>query len=106
MRLCAIYDVPFCAVALPESSAGRVVSFFKPGVDLITRFLPMFFVPALIVLPLSARCNHHTRVPFTGHVLHFLHVRRIVKNLKDPEKVKTIYRYVVRKTSAGSSESF
>lgn len=71
VRLCAIDDAPCCAVALPESSAGRVVSFFKPGVDLITRFLPMFFVPALIVLPLSARCINHTRIPFTDYVLHF-----------------------------------
>ena len=33
----------------------RVVAFFKPGVDLVTRFLPMFYVPAIVVLPLSAR---------------------------------------------------
>lgn len=41
-------------LSLPEATAGQVVNFFKPGTDLITRFLPMFFVPALIVLPLSA----------------------------------------------------
>jgi hypothetical protein len=36
-------------------AAGRVVGFFKPGVDILTRFLPMLFVPALVILPLSAR---------------------------------------------------
>lgn len=38
----------------PDPIRRQVVDFFKPAVDLITRFLPMFFVPALIALPLSA----------------------------------------------------
>lgn len=41
-------------LALPDDASDKVVSFFKPAVDMITRFLPLFFVPALIALPLSA----------------------------------------------------
>jgi len=52
--LVGMFAIFFSLLALPESAASGVVSFFKPGVDLITRFLPMFFVPALVVLPLSA----------------------------------------------------
>ncbi|EKX46332.1 hypothetical protein GUITHDRAFT_138411 [Guillardia theta CCMP2712] len=41
-------------LAIPETAASKVVKFFNPGVTLLNRFLPLFYTPALVVLPLPA----------------------------------------------------
>ena len=40
-------------ISLKDKDADIVVKFMKPGVDLLTTFLPAFFIPALVVSPLS-----------------------------------------------------
>jgi hypothetical protein len=40
-------------IAAGEDKAAHVVKFMQPGVDLLTSFLPAFFIPALVVSPLS-----------------------------------------------------
>ena len=40
-------------VAVSERQSSKVVKFMQPGVDLLTSFLPAFFIPALVVAPLS-----------------------------------------------------
>eukprot|EP00291_Cryptomonas_curvata_P002640 CAMPEP_0172186830 /NCGR_PEP_ID=MMETSP1050-20130122/20986_1 /TAXON_ID=233186 /ORGANISM="Cryptomonas curvata, Strain CCAP979/52" /LENGTH=206 /DNA_ID=CAMNT_0012861057 /DNA_START=165 /DNA_END=781 /DNA_ORIENTATION=+ len=52
--LVGMFVIFFGLLMLKDADAARVMGFFKPGVDLVTRFLPMFYVPALVVLPLSA----------------------------------------------------
>jgi hypothetical protein len=32
-----------------------VTKFFSPGVNLLGKFLPLFYTPALVAVPLSAR---------------------------------------------------
>lgn len=42
-------------VAMGPKRADQVVDFFKPANDLLTSFLPCFFIPGLIVTPLAAQ---------------------------------------------------
>ncbi|EKX42556.1 hypothetical protein GUITHDRAFT_111531 [Guillardia theta CCMP2712] len=42
-------------MSMKEKDAAKVVSFFKPGLDLLTNFLPAFFAPGLIVTPLAMK---------------------------------------------------
>ncbi len=48
-----MFAVLAALVTLEHSSAEKVVEVMKPGVDLLTLFLPAFFIPALVVAPLS-----------------------------------------------------
>lgn len=41
--------------SMKPADADKVVSFFKPGLELITAFLPAFFAPGLLLTPLAAR---------------------------------------------------
>lgn len=41
------------AGTVSEPAAKRVAGFFKPGLDWIQRWLPLFYVPSLITLPLA-----------------------------------------------------
>ncbi|KAJ1493869.1 LrgB-like family-domain-containing protein, partial [Baffinella frigidus] len=40
--------------AMKPSDADKVVTFFKPGLDILTAFLPAFFAPGLVLTPLAA----------------------------------------------------
>jgi hypothetical protein len=48
-----MFAVLAALVSLKHSHAEKVVALMKPGVDLLTLFLPAFFIPALVVAPLS-----------------------------------------------------
>jgi hypothetical protein len=48
-----MFTVLFVLLSLNDSKAGKVVDFMKPGVDLLTLLLQAFFIPALVVSPLS-----------------------------------------------------
>jgi hypothetical protein len=48
-----MFTVLFLLLSLNDSKAGKVVDFMKPGVDLLTLLLQAFFIPALVVSPLS-----------------------------------------------------
>jgi hypothetical protein len=45
-------------MSLKDKDADVIVQFMKPGVDLLTIFLPAFFIPALVVSPLSLSAMH------------------------------------------------
>ena len=43
-----------CALQLvAEERAESVASFFSPALDWIQRWLPLFYVPSLVVLPIA-----------------------------------------------------
>ena len=48
-----LFAVLVALVSMKDEHAEKIVAFMKPGVDLLTAFLPAFFIPALIVSPLS-----------------------------------------------------
>lgn len=39
--------------SVSESGCQSIEAFFKPGLDWIQRWLPLFYVPSLVMLPLS-----------------------------------------------------
>ena len=48
-----MFAVFLLLISLSDANAGKVVEFMKPGVDLLTVLLQAFFIPALVVSPLS-----------------------------------------------------
>jgi putative effector of murein hydrolase len=40
-------------LALPSNSAGKIFEALKPGAALLAKWLPLFFVPSLVTLPLA-----------------------------------------------------
>lgn len=40
-------------LALPRKTAGKAFSALKPGADVLAKWLPVFFVPSLVTLPLA-----------------------------------------------------
>jgi hypothetical protein len=48
-----MFAVLAALISLKHAHAEKVVELMKPGVDMLTLFLPAFFIPALVVAPLS-----------------------------------------------------
>jgi len=51
----SLVAILFSLNAFSADAADRMASFFQPGVAFLSRWLAVFFVPVLVVLPLSAR---------------------------------------------------
>ncbi len=53
LKKVGMFAVLTALVSLKHEHAEKFVELMKPGVDLLTLFLPSFFIPALVVAPLS-----------------------------------------------------
>ena len=57
-----------CAVG--DNTANKILSFYSPALNWIARWLPIFYVPALVTLPLALQGI--PGAPWTGWTLRFL----------------------------------
>ena len=50
----AIVAALLALAEVDESAADRIVDAFRPGLDWIARWLPLFYVPIMVTVPLAA----------------------------------------------------